>query len=246
MPRPLQHPRKVVLAVLCLGVAAVLAYFVYRDFDYFSVLIEEYANIVLDLIERSMARYGYPVVFFGVMLENAGLPIPGETILLVAGYFSTGHNPDVNLNIFVVMIVACIGAVLGDNAGFAIGHHYGRGILLRFGRFVFLTPQRLEHLENYFKSHGNKTVFVARFITGLRVFAAVLAGASGMRWRIFLIYNVAGAIVWSLVITTLGYLFGESLPLLIKWVGRSGTILLVIAIVIAVIAWRIYRHRTAD
>jgi membrane protein DedA with SNARE-associated domain len=117
---------------------------------------------------------------------------------------------------------------------------------LRFGRFVFLTPQRLEHLENYFRSHGNKTVFVARFITGLRVFAAVLAGASGMRWRIFLAYNVAGAIVWSVVITTLGYLFGASLPLLIKWVGRSGTILLVIAIVVAVIAWRIYRHRTAD
>lgn len=196
----------------------------------------------LELIELYMAAYGYWVVFFGVMLENAGLPIPGETILLVAGYFASADH----FNIFLVMLIACFGAVLGDNAGFAIGHHYGRGILLRFGRFVFLTPQRLEHLENYFRSHGNKTVFVARFITGLRVFAAVLAGASGMRWRIFLAYNVAGAIVWSVVITTLGYLFGESLPLLIKWVGRSGTILLVIAIVVAVIAWRIYRHRTAD
>ena len=196
----------------------------------------------LELIEQYMTTYGYWVVFFGVMLENAGLPIPGETILLVAGYFaSAGH-----FNIFLVMLVACVGAVLGDNAGFAVGHHYGRGILLKFGRFVFLTPQRLEHLENYFKSHGNKTVFVARFITGLRVFAAVLAGASGMRWRVFLIYNVAGAIVWSIVITTLGYLFGESLPILITWVGRSGTILLVVGLVVLVIAWRIYRHRTAD
>ncbi|MEP6850011.1 MAG: DedA family protein [Acidobacteriota bacterium] len=196
----------------------------------------------LELIEQYMAAYGYWVVFFGVMLENAGLPIPGETILLVAGYFaSAGH-----FNIFLVMLVACVGAVLGDNAGFAIGHHYGRGIMLKFGRFVFLTPQRLEHLENYFKSHGNKTVFVARFITGLRVFAAVLAGASGMRWRVFLIYNVAGAIVWSIVITTLGYLFGESLPLLIKWVGRSGTVLLVVGLVVGIIAWRIYRHRTSE
>ncbi|MEP7074480.1 MAG: DedA family protein [Acidobacteriota bacterium] len=196
----------------------------------------------LEVIEQYMTAYGYWVVFFGVMLENAGLPIPGETILLVAGYFaSAGH-----FNIFAVMLIACIGAVLGDNAGFAIGHHYGRGILLKFGRFVFLTPERLEHLENYFKSHGNKTVFVARFITGLRVFAAVLAGASGMKWRTFLFYNVAGAIVWSVVITTLGYLFGESLPILITWVGRSGTILLVVGLIVVVIAWRIYRHRTSD
>jgi membrane protein DedA with SNARE-associated domain len=193
----------------------------------------------LELIERYMIAYGYWVVFFGVMLENAGLPIPGETILLVAGYFaSEGH-----FNIGLVMLIAAVGAVCGDNVGFAIGHHYGRGILLRFGKYILLTPKRLEHLENYFKSHGNKTILVARFITGLRVFAALLAGASGMRWRIFLTYNVAGAVLWSIVITTLGYLFGQSLPLLIKWVGRSGTILLVAGVVIAVIVWRIYRHR---
>ena len=94
---------------------------------------------------------------------------------------------------------------------------------------MFLTPKRLEHMEDYFKSHGNKTILIARFITGLRVFAALLAGASMMRWRIFFVYNVAGAILWSIVITTLGYLFGQSLPLLVSWVGRSGTILLIIA-----------------
>jgi membrane protein DedA with SNARE-associated domain len=196
----------------------------------------------LELIEQYMLAYGYWVVFFGVMLENAGLPVPGETILLVAGYFaSAGH-----FNIFLVMLIAAAGAIVGDNAGFAIGHHYGRGFLLRFGRFVFLTPRRLEYLENYFKSYGNRTILVARFITGLRVFAALLAGASKMRWRVFLVYNVAGAVLWSIVITTLGYLFGESLPLLIKWVGRSGTALLVAGIVVAVIAWRVYRFKAAE
>lgn len=228
------------MAAVC--IAAVMLFFAYRNFDQLSALAGENADRVLDLIERYMTAYGYWVVFFGVMLENAGLPVPGETILLVAGYFaSAGH-----FNIFLVMLIACVGAVLGDNAGFAIGHHYGRGILLRFGKYVFLTPERLVHIENYFKIHGNKTVFVARFITGLRVFAAVLAGASGMRWRVFLFYNVAGAIVWSLVITTLGYLFGESLPILVKWVGRSGTILLVAAVATGVVAWRVYRHRATE
>ena len=187
-----------------------------------------------------MLEYGYWVVFFGVMLENAGLLIPGETILLVAGYFcSTGV-----FRLPLVMGIATTGAVIGDNIGFAIGHHYGRDVLLKIGRFFFLTPKRFEHMENYFKSHGNKTILVARFITGLRVFAALLAGASRkMPWRVFLAYNLAGAALWAVVITLLGYLFGQSLPLLVKWVGRSGTILLIALIVIAVIIWRIRRHR---
>lgn len=196
----------------------------------------------LELIEHYMLIYGYWAVFFGVMLENAGVPVPGETILLIAGYFaSQGH-----FHIALVMVVAAVGAVIGDNIGFAIGHHYGRGILLRFGRFFFLTPKRLEHMENYFTRYGNKTILVARFITGLRVFAALLAGASKMRWRIFLAYNVAGAVLWSVVITTLGYLFGSSLPLLIRWVGRSGTILLVVSIVIAIVIWHLRRRRRED
>lgn len=186
-----------------------------------------------------MLAYGYWAVFFGVMLENAGVPVPGETILLIAGYFaSTGK-----FNIALVMLIAATGAVVGDNIGFAIGHHYGRAFLLRVGRFFFLTPKRLEYMEGYFARHGNKTILVARFITGLRVFAALLAGASKMPWRVFLVYNFAGAVLWSVVITTLGYLFGASLPLLVKWVGRSGTIILVAAIVAGIIAWRVREHR---
>ena len=189
-----------------------------------------------------MLAYGYWTVFFGVMLENAGLLIPGETILLVAGYFAASR-PD-QFNVIRVMLTAAGGAVIGDNIGFWIGHHFGRSFLLKVGRFVFLTPKRLEHMENYFESHGNKTILVARFITGLRVFAALLAGASRkMPWRVFLFYNMAGAILWSIVITLLGYLFGQSLPLLVKWVGRSGTILLVAAIVIGLVVWRLRRHR---
>jgi len=196
----------------------------------------------LQLIEHYMLLYGYWAVFFGVMLENAGVPVPGETILLIAGYFaSTGE-----FHLGLVMLIAATGAVIGDNIGFAIGHHFGRSVLLRVGRFFFLTPKRFEHMENYFERHGNKTILVARFITGLRVFAALLAGASKMPWRVFIVFNVAGAILWSVVITTLGYLFGASLPLLIKWVGRSGTILLISAIVVGIIVWRVRKHRKSE
>jgi membrane protein DedA with SNARE-associated domain len=196
----------------------------------------------LEFIEYCMLFYGYWAVFFGVMLENAGLPVPGETILLVAGYYCSQHH----LQIPLVMLVAATGAVIGDNIGFAVGHHYGRGFLVRFGRFVFLTPERLVHMEDYFRNHGNKTILVARFITGLRVFAALLAGASMMRWRIFLLYNFLGAVLWSVVVTSLGYLFGQSLPLLVKWVGRSGTALLIVGVIVAVIIWRVRAHQRND
>jgi membrane protein DedA with SNARE-associated domain len=197
----------------------------------------------LELIEHYMLIYGYWAVFFGVMLENAGVPVPGETILLIAGYFASQGK----FHLPLVMLIAAGGAVVGDNIGFAIGHHYGRGFLLRIGRFLFLTPKRFEHMERYFERHGNKTILVARFITGLRVFAALLAGASRkMPWRVFLVYNLAGAVLWSVIITTLGYLFGQSLPLLVKWVGRSGTILLIAAVVAGVIVWRIRAHRKEE
>ena len=196
----------------------------------------------LELIEHYMLIYGYWAVFFGVMLENAGLPVPGETILLVAGYFSaTGE-----FNIWLVILIAATGAVIGDNIGFAVGHHYGRGFILRVGKYLRLTLKRFEHMENYFKSHGNKTILVARFITGLRVFAALLAGASGMRWRIFLFYNMTGAVIWAVVITALGHFFGHSLPVLVQWVGRTGTILLVVAVIGAFIAWRVFRVKSDE
>ena len=227
----MRNSHKIILIVLGIALVATLFFVLHQYLDQF-----------IELSEHYMLIYGYWAVFFGVMLENAGLPVPGETILLVAGYFSSTGE----FNIALVMLIAAVGAVIGDNIGFAVGHHFGRAFILRVGRFVFLTPKRFEHMENYFKSHGNKTIFVARFITGLRVFAALLAGASNMRWRTFLFYNVTGAILWSIVITTLGFLFGESLPILIRWVGRSGTILLVAGVIGAIAAWRIYRFKTSD
>src|SRR3982751_845499 len=194
---------------------------------------------ILEALVGLFTSYGYWVVFFGVMLENAGLPIPGETILLAAGFFAAqGH-----FTLPTVMLIAAAGAVLGDNAGFAIGHHYGRNFFTRFGKYLFITPQRLERIDEFFHRHGNKTILVARFITGLRVFAAIFAGASKMPWRTFFVYNVAGAILWSIVISSLGYLFGNSWPMLEKWVGRSGMLMLLVAVVMAVIIWRIRVHR---
>jgi membrane protein DedA with SNARE-associated domain len=191
------------------------------------------------LLFSTMLAYGYRTIFFGVMLENAGLPVPGETILILGGYFAAkGH-----FHLGLVMLLAAFGAIIGDNIGFAVGRYFGREFFLRHGRWILLTPKRLEMIDRFFTRHGDKTILVARFITGLRVFAALFAGTSQMRWRSFGFYNAAGAMIWAVAIATLGYVFAPSLQLLERWVGRSGAIFLVVAVVGALIVWKIQHRR---
>jgi membrane protein DedA with SNARE-associated domain len=171
------------------------------------------------------ARYGYTVVFVGVMLENAGLPVPGETALLAGA--ALAHFGRLSLG-WVVLTATC-GAALGDNIGFLVGRR--------------LTPIRLGQFDRFFERYGPQTIFIARFVTGLRVFGALLAGASAVHWRVFLLYNALGAAVWSTAIAAAGYSLAYSWDTLERWIGRSGVFALAIAGVIAVVAYlRSRRH----
>jgi membrane-associated protein len=186
-------------------------------------------------------HYGYPVLFLGVMLENAGIPVPGETAVLVAGFLASvagGGSFDIRL----VILFTLLAAVLGDNIGFWLGHRFARPYLRSGKRFLFLTPRALEIAEGYFRRFGSWTIFVARFITGIRVVGAIAAGTAGMPWPRFLVANACGAFVWATTIALLGYFFGENWHLLEKWIGRSGLIALACFLVIGVpLIWRMMR-----
>jgi len=180
------------------------------------------------------ARYGYWVVLFGVFLENAGLPVPGETALLAGA--ALAHSG--RLSLIGVIATAIGGATLGDNVGFLIGRRGGRVLAERYGRRIGLTRARLAQFDRFFARHGGRTVFIARFVTGLRVFGAVLAGASEIRWPAFLFYNATGAIVWATAVGAAGYLLGGSWELLERWVGRTSIIALAVVAAVAAIALR--------
>ena len=186
------------------------------------------------------ARYGYFVVFFGVLLENAGVPVPGETILLAGAVLARlGH-----LSIVSVVSIAVVGAVLGDNVGFLIGRRGGRRLLERHGRLLGLTGARLNQFDAFFARHGAKTVFIARFVTGLRVVGAVLAGASTLPWGTFLFFNAAGAVAWATTFGAVGYALGYSWETIERWIGHLGLILLVVVAVVAVLALARSRKRS--
>ncbi len=179
------------------------------------------------------ARYGYTVVFLGVFLENTGLPVPGETALLAGAALSKFGR----LSLGWVIVAAICGAILGDNLGFYIGRRGGRRLAERHGPKVGLTAKRLKQFDRFFDRHGAKTVFVARFITGLRVFCAILAGASDMPWPTFIFYNATGAVVWSITIAAAGYSLAYSWETLERWIGRSGLIALAVVVGAGVIVW---------
>jgi membrane protein DedA with SNARE-associated domain len=179
------------------------------------------------------ARYGYAVLFVGVLLENAGLPVPGETTLLAGAALAQFGR----LSLPWVIACAAAGAIVGDNIGFAIGRNGGRRLAERHGSKIGLTPARLHDFDRFFHKYGAATVFIARFVTGLRVFCAVLAGGSELRWRTFLFFNAAGAIVWSATIAALGYSLAYSWDTLERWIGRSGFVALALIGAVAGIAY---------
>src|ERR671933_2150331 len=169
-----------------------------------------------------IGHYGYLVVFFGVMLESTGVPLPGETILLAAGVMvQRGH-----LDLGYTIAFGIAGAVVGDQIGYWVGRKGGRPFVLRWGRYVFITPERLSRAEAFFTRHGGKAVFLARFISGLRVFGALVAGMSRMRWGTFFLYNALGGATWATAVVLAGYFLGSSLGVVEQWMGRA-TILLV-------------------
>ena len=184
------------------------------------------------------SRFGYGALFVGVFLENLGIPVPGETVLLAAGFFANQGT----LRLSIVIPVAIVAAIFGDNLGYWIGRRGGRRLVERRGKYIGLTPNRLASAENYFRKHGPRTIFFARFISGLRVIAALAAGVTHVPWPIFLLYNASGAVVWATAIGFLGFLFGQSWSLLEHWVGRAGLIL--VGLVAAAILFALLRrHR---
>jgi membrane protein DedA with SNARE-associated domain len=192
-------------------------------------------------LEHVVVTWGYWAVLVAVMIESMGVPFPGETALLAAAvYAGTGGT----LDIVLVIVAASAGAILGDNVGYLLGRFGGYPLAWRFLRFFHVKPGALEAAQDYFARHGDKTVFIGRFIALLRVTVAFMAGVTWMPWRRFLIWNALGGIAWATLYGVLGYILGRNLPLLgeiVSVIGIGGTILAVVAIGGVIFFWR--RHR---
>jgi membrane protein DedA with SNARE-associated domain len=153
-----------------------------------------------------VSHVGYLLLFLLVMVESAGVPVPGETALIAASVLASQGK----LKIELVILFAAFGAIIGDNIGYSIGHKGARRLLVRPGRYQRERLAVLEVAEPFFERHGPKAVFFGRFVLGLRVWASWLAGATRMRWRSFVFWNASGGITWATAVGLLAYYLGHS------------------------------------
>ena len=191
-------------------------------------------------LDQAIAVWGYWAVLVAVALESTGIPFPGETALLAGAiYAGTNHS----LNIVGVIAFAAAGAILGDNIGYAIGRYGGYRLVRRFGHLVRLDERKLKVAQAYFERHGDKTVFLGRFVSILRTWVAFLAGLNKMPWPRFLFWNASGGVAWATAYGLLGFFLGRNLSLLgtiERVIGVGGVVILVLVVVVAigVVVWR--------
>lgn len=159
-------------------------------------------------VSHLISVYGYWAVFVFVAVESLGIPVPGETALIIAAaYAGTTHR----LSPWILFAVAAAAAIIGDNIGYWIGDKGGYRLARRYGPKVRLDEQKLKIARYLFDRHGSKVVFLGRFTAVLRTYAAFLAGTTRMRWRRFLPANAAGGIVWAAIYSTAAYFAGSTL-----------------------------------
>lgn len=184
--------------------------------------------VSLETIREIAHQYGYWAVFIGIALENAGIPLPGETITLVGGFLAGSGE----LNYWFVLGTATAGAILGDNFGYWIGRWGGWPLLLRLGQFFRIGEEQLHHVKEQFRQNAPKAVFLGRFVALLRIFAGPLAGIAQMPYWQFLLCNAAGATVWASVMVSLSYFVGHivSLEKLVAWVAQFAIVALILLV----------------
>ena len=184
-------------------------------------------------LQEVIGRWGYLVIFAAMLLENAGLPLPGETVTLLGGYAAGSGQ----LNILGVMGAAAGGAVLGDNIGYWVGRRLGWGLILKVGRWLGQSPAQLEKLRDQFLRHAGKSVLLGRVVAVLRVVAGPMAGAVGMPYPKFLLCNVVGATLWATTMVSLAWLGGRWIPVerMVKGVVEFGLGALVLVALIVLL-----------
>jgi membrane protein DedA with SNARE-associated domain len=197
--------------------------------------------ISIEVVQDIAREYGYWAVFFGVLLENMGVPIPGETVTLVGGFLAGSHE----LNVWYVLGAATIGAILGDSGGYLLGYHGGWPLLVRIGKLLRVPETALVGLRDRFSQNADKAVLFGRFVTLLRVFAGPLAGITHMPYPKFLLCNAIGAATWASAMVSLTYFLGQlvPLPVIMKWTTQFAGVALVLVIGSVAVAWWLESRR---
>ena len=198
---------------------------------------------IYDILRGYFQTYGYWTVACALLLENMGLPVPGETTLLFGGFLaSTEHQ----LRLPFIIVFGTLAATAGDNAGYAVGHFGGRRLVENYLHLLHISRARVEQGERFFAQHGALTVYLARFIAGLRIVAGPLAGTLRMPWTEFLLFNFLGAASWVTIIACVGYFFGGQVDYLVRTMSHVNLVIGGLVLLGAALWWWRRRRNRAQ
>jgi membrane protein DedA with SNARE-associated domain len=196
---------------------------------------------ILEVLRLLLAHYGYLAVAGALLLENAGLPLPGETVLLLASFLAYSEK---TLQLGWIIAIGTIAATIGDNMGYALGLFCGRQLLERYRHSVIIGGARVAQAERLFERYGPATILFARFIFALRVIAGPMAGILRMPWKKFAAFNLIGAALWVTVISVAGYSFGSQWGRLLSLLKRFNmTAAALLLLIVLYLYWRSRRAR---
>ena len=164
-------------------------------------------GIDIPKLVESLGYFGVWAIIFAESGLMIGFFLPGDSLLFTAGFLaSLGH-----LNVFVLIFGSFVCAVLGDNIGYATGHHFGRKLFLRENS-RFFKKEYLIKTQDFYDEHGKKALVLARFLPIIRTFAPIVAGVAAMRYPTFMVYNLVGGLLWTVGVTSLGVGLGKVIP----------------------------------
>ena len=191
---------------------------------------------------RIVDTLGYPSAGLGILIESAGVPFPGEALLLAAAAWAAVRHHSIAL----VILFGFLGATAGADIGYYLGFRGGRPFVEKFGHLFHIRPEHLARAELFFARHGDKAVITARFVLGLRTWASMLAGMARMPFWRFQFFSAVGGLLWATAVGIAGYVLGNNLPLLetiIRAIGIGGLTALLVIVLVLVVATERATHR---
>ncbi len=197
----------------------------------------------LDWLTEIFRLYGYYFLFFATLLENVpfvGMFLPGEVIVLAAGFFAAQGQ----LDVAAVIVVACFGAMSGSSLSYFLGRKGGRQLIEAIAVKFRVDPSKLDNADKYFDSHGALTVFIGRYLTGVKAFFPALAGAHKMKFHTFFLFGAIAIISWTVLAALLGYFFGSNWDQLTRIIRMGGWFVAAIVVLVGIVIWR--RLRSND
>jgi membrane protein DedA with SNARE-associated domain len=199
-------------------------------------------HALIDWLLTTIGALGYPGIFLLMAMESSVIPVPSELVMPPAGYLAAQGR----MNIWVAIFMGTAGSLIGAYANYYAAHYLGRPLLLKYGKYVWITEEKFAKVEQYFKDHGEISTFIGRLLPVIRHLISLPAGLAGMNHVKFTIYTLAGAGIWVTILTWIGYFIGANQELIMQYSHQAVIgVVIVSAVIIALYVRNHKRKKTA-